>query len=394
MKKRFYILSIALYCAMLSINAQNSIEKVLNRIESNNTTLKALQEQIKANKIGNATTLNLANPEVEVGYLWGSPNGEGNRKDFSITQSFDFPTAYKYRSHVVKNQNSQEDLIYKQQAKEIRQQARVFCVELVYQTKKYAIQQERVILAKELGQAYQMLFDKGGINIIEYNKTKLNLLNSEKAMQMTSLEIATLRAELSRLNGGESFVEPLNNYSDYFLPLDFNQWFASVKMNNPSQESIAKEIELSRNQIKLTKALNLPKITAGYTSERLLGTTHQGIALGISVPLWEGRNTVKHQRTLVVALEMQQKDTELQFYNMLKNQYNRASTLLSLLGNYSEVLGMTNDEVLLKKAFDKGQLSLINYLLELSAYYDTKDQYMEQEKEYHMALSELQQWDC
>jgi hypothetical protein len=48
---------------------------------------------------------------------------------------------------------------------------------------------------------------------------------------------------------------------------------------------------------------------------------------------------------------------------------------------------------LLEKAFAKGQLSLINYLLELSAYYEAVDQYLETEKEYQVALSELKQWE-
>lgn len=393
MKKYIYILFIVFSSISFGVQAQDSFQVVLNRIESNNTTLKALQEQTKADKIGNKTTLNLANPEVEVGYLWGSPSGEGVRKDFNISQSFDFPTAYGYRSQVVTGLNTQVDLAYRQQAKEILQQARVFCVELVYQTKRYTELQKRVKLAKELSVAYQTRFDKGDINIIEYNKTKLNLLNTEKALQITEVEIATLRAELQRLNGGEPLLDLLSSYSSYSLPLSFDQWFNQAKMNNPAIESATKQIDISRKQEKLTKALNLPKITAGYMSERLLGTTHQGITLGISIPLWEGRNTVKHQKAQTIALEVQQKDSELQFYNTLKNEYSRASSLLGLLGDYDEILNTSNNQSLLKKAFEKGQLSLINYLLELSTYYEAIDQYQEKEKEYQLALAQLQQWD-
>lgn len=393
MKKYIYILFIVFSSISFGVQAQDSFQVVLNRIESNNTTLKALQEQTKADKIGNKTTLNLANPEVEVGYLWGSPSGEGVRKDFNISQSFDFPTAYGYRSQVVTGLNTQVDLAYRQQAKEILQQARVFCVELVYQTKRYTELQQRVKLAKELSVAYQTRFDKGDINIIEYNKTKLNLLNTEKALQITEVEIATLRAELQRLNGGEPLLDLLSSYSSYSLPLSFDQWFNQAKMNNPAIESATKQIDISRKQEKLTKALNLPKITAGYMSERLLGTTHQGITLGISIPLWEGRNTVKHQKAQTIALEVQQKDSELQFYNTLKNEYSRAGTLLGLLGDYDEILNTSNNQSLLKKAFEKGQLSLINYLLELSTYYEAIDQYQEKEKEYQLALAQLQQWD-
>lgn len=392
MKQFIYIL-ITLFCVLFTINGQNNLDEILKRIESNNTTLKALQEKTKVDKIGNKTALNLVNPEVEVGYLWGNPSGEGNRQDFSVSQSFDFPTAYRYKSQVVAGQNKQADLVYNKQAREILQQARVFCVELVYQTKRSVELNQRVKLAKELSLAYHTLFDKGEINIIEYNKTKLNLLNEEKALETTNIEIATLQAELQRLNGGQPILDILDTYSTYSLPLNFDQWFDLIKINNPELEFAISEIDLSRKQEKLTRALNLPKITAGYMSERLLGTTHQGITIGVSIPLWEGNNTVKHQKAQTVSLEVQYEDVELQFYNTLKKQYNKAYKLSVILDDYENILNSSNNQALLLKAFEKGQLSLINYLLELSIYYETRDQYLQSERDYQLALSELQQWD-
>jgi hypothetical protein len=64
-----------------------------------------------------------------------------------------------------------------------------------------------------------------------------------------------------------------------------------------------------------------------------------------------------------------------------------------LLGEYKEALEVTNNRELLKKALDKGQLSLINYLLELSVYYETIDKYLETERDYQLAVAELQQWE-
>ena len=90
---------------------------------------------------------------------------------------------------------------------------------------------------------------------------------------------------------------------------------------------------------------------------------------------------------------MQHADTKLQFQNALKNQYDKASRLSVLLNEYQETLKVTNNRDLLKKALDKGQLSLINYLLELSVYYETIDKYYETERDYQLALSELQQWE-
>lgn len=334
----------------------------------------------------------MANPEVEFGYLWGNPSGEGNRVDLNVTQSFDFPTAYRYKTQLSDGKNQQVDMIYDQQKVEILQQARLICVELVYQTKMNKILSDRLKQARELSDAYQKSFDQGNIDVLERNKTKLNLLNAEKALQINEVDLNLSKSELQRLNGGLDITE-FNRYSDFTFPLNFIEWFAIVKANNPSLRVAEQEVALSRKQEQLTRALNLPKITAGYASERVSGTTFQGVSVGVSIPLWEGKNTVKHQKAQTVALQMQHEDSELQFRNTLKNQYDKAKKLSLLLKEYEDALSVTNSQDLLKMALDKGQLSLINYLLELSVYYETVDKYLETERDYQLAVAELQQWE-
>ena len=389
MKPIIYIL---LSVLALSAQAQSSFDNVLKEIEMNNTTLKAYREKANADKIGNKTGINMANPEVEFGYLWGSPSGEGNRVDLNVTQSFDFPTAYRYKTQLSDGKNQQVDMIYDQQKVEILQQARLICVELVYQTKMNKILSDRLKQARELSDAYQKSFDQGNIDVLERNKTKLNLLNAEKALQINEVDLNLSKSELQRLNGGLDVGE-FNRYSDFTFPLNFIEWFAIVKANNPSLRVAEQEVALSRKQEQLTRALNLPKITAGYASERVSGTTFQGVSVGVSIPLWEGKNTVKHQKAQTVALQMQHEDSELQFRNTLKNQYDKAKKLSLLLKEYEDALSVTSSQDLLKMALDKGQLSLINYLLELSVYYETVDKYLETERDYQLAVAELQQWE-
>lgn len=389
MKPIIYIL---LSVLALSAQAQVSFDNVLKEIEMNNTTLKAYREKANADKIGNKTGINMANPEVEFGYLWGNPSGEGNRVDLNVTQSFDFPTAYRYKTQLSDGKNQQVDMIYDQQKVEILQQARLICVELVYQTKMNKILSDRLKQARELSDAYQKSFDQGNIDVLERNKTKLNLLNAEKALQINEVDLNLSKSELQRLNGGLDITE-FNRYSDFTFPLNFIEWFAIVKANNPSLRVAEQEVALSRKQEQLTRALNLPKITAGYASERVSGTTFQGVSVGVSIPLWEGKNTVKHQKAQTVALQMQHEDSELQFRNTLKNQYDKAKKLSLLLKEYEDALSVTSSQDLLKMALDKGQLSLINYLLELSVYYETVDKYLETERDYQLAVAELQQWE-
>ena len=202
-----------------------------------------------------------------------------------------------------------------------------------------------------------------------------------------------VKSELVRMNGGQPIDVNFKDYPSYLLSISFDDWFDKVKENNPSVQLSEKEIELSKKQEQLTKALNLPKFSLGYTSERVSGTTFQGVAVGVSIPLWEGRNTVKHQKAQTMALQMQYDDLRIQFRNTLKNQYAKTYKLSVLLKEYQDALNVINNKDLLKTALDKGQLSLINYLLELSAYNETVDKYLETERDYQLGVAELHQWE-
>lgn len=374
-------------------HAQQSPEGVLESIRQNNKALNALREKATADKIGNKTGINMENPEVEFGYLWGGGN-EGDEKDLSITQKFDFPLAYRYKSQLSKGKNEQVDLLYAAEERSILQDARLLCIELTYRNRLDKQLSQRLQHAEQLAEGYEVLFARGEINIIDYNKTKLNLLNVRKAHEVNRVEKQLLADKLAVMNGGMPIdANLLTDYPDYLLPTDFISWLEMAEERNPELRAVEQNIALSRKQEQLTRSLNLPKLSAGYVRESVPGSTNQGFSVGVSIPLWEGRNTVKYQKAQTIAMQAQHENARLQFRNETESSYEKARKLQSLLQEYEQLIKTSNNEALLQKAFEEGELSLINYLLELSTYYDTVDQFLETEKEYQLAAAELRRWE-
>src|SRR5690606_26492546 len=126
------IILFALIASFIDAFAQDGIENVLKSIEQNNKTLAAFKAESAAAVAGNKTGLTPDNPEAEYSYLWGTPSSTGNRNDFSVLQSFDFPLAYKYRSQIasLKNDRSQTEYIIKRN--ELFHSARRVIAELIY----------------------------------------------------------------------------------------------------------------------------------------------------------------------------------------------------------------------------------------------------------------------
>ena len=160
-KMKKLVISIMLTVTVFPVLAQNEMETVLREIESNNTTLHALREQTEARKLNNLTGIYLPNPEVEFNYLWGSPSRIGNRNDINVTQSFDFPTAYGYRSKIAKLENSNIELMYKSERISLLMRARQVCASLVYYNALFKEYSGRLLNAERIAETWQIRFDKG-----------------------------------------------------------------------------------------------------------------------------------------------------------------------------------------------------------------------------------------
>lgn len=391
--KRSIIILFSVILSLCRVHAQSTIDDILQEIETNNTTLSALRQQSEADKIGNKTGIYLENPEVEFHYLWGSPSVIGQRTDISASQSFDFPTAYNYKRKLAEGKNSQVDIQYESERKNVLLDAQKVCIELVYLLHLQDERNKRLQHAEEIAIAYQAKYDKGDVNILEKNKAHLNLLNAKKGAESGIVEIEALSAELKRLNGGSPIVLNDITYSPVLIDPDFDQWYTNMQSKSPELQYVQKEILLGKQEEKLTRAMNLPKFSAGYMSEKTSDEHFQGVMVGISIPLWENKNTVKRIKAQTIASSQLEYDTKIRLYNQMKERYDKARSLQAILADYRETLSSVNSSALLLKALETGEISLIEYMMELSVYYDTVDNILQTERDLQSLVADLYQWN-
>lgn len=208
-------------------------------------------------------------------------------------------------------------------------------------------------------------------------------------MARIDVERNALMSQLKRLNGGMDIIMDDYQFNQEQLSHNFDDWYQQAEQNNPILVYIKQEVLLSQKQVTLNKAKGLPTFSAGYMSEKVVGQRFQGLTLGISVPMWENKNRVKQAKAAVVAAQAREMDSKQQFYNLLQIQYNRALGLKNTAESYRKSLAMANSSELLKKALDAGEISLLNYMLELGLYYHMVNQTLEAERDYQKALAEL-----
>lgn len=383
------IIIIVALLASMSLAAQENISSILFSIEENNTKLKALKEEMKAQKLGNKTGIYLSDPDVAFGYLWGTPSNIGTRKDFSVTQTFDIPTITGMKSRLANNKNQLVELQYASERINLLLEAKQYAIDLIYYNGLKKELEIRLRHAQTIADAYKQRLDRGDASILEYNKVQLNLSTVQGEMSRVEVERNTLLSELKRLNGGIEILLEENNYSPASLPADFEEWYLSAEQKNPLLQYVKQQIEVSRKEVKLNKAMRFPKFSAGYSLEKTLGQKYQGANIGISIPLWENKNRVKQAKAGVIAAQTREQESKQQFYNRLQNLYMRANGLQQTATGYRKSLQSLNNTDLLMKALDVGEINLLNYIVEIGLYYDTVNQTLAAERDFEKALADL-----
>ncbi len=369
--------------------AQSNMESVLSQIAKNNKTIKANTQYWEAQKLHYKTGLTPGNPIVEYDYLTGSSANVGNQTEFTVVQSFDFPTAYLRKNQLSKQQTAMAELQLSATRQDILLDAKKICLELVYRNKLNVQLTQRKQNTDKLLSDFRSRLDKGDGNILDVNKAQIQLIEIRKEYQENISAIIQLNEKLASMNGGNAV-----SFSDtvYFVLPDippFEQLEKEFENADPSRKILEQEKVISEKQVQISRSLSLPKIEAGYHYQGISGQKYNGIHTGISIPLWENRNTVKFQKSKLIFTDLQILDHRNEHYYEIKQLYEKYQNLKITLTEYQNIFQTLNNTVLLNKALAVGHISTIEYFMEINYYTSVFNNYLQIEKEYYEVISEL-----
>lgn len=363
---------------------------ILPEIEQNNKSLQALRQEVEAEKAANHVGLAPGNPEVEFSYLWGHGSEESSRMDLSVSQSLPLSKVLGYQARLAKQQDLRADLRLRAERTSVLLEAQKICIEIVYCNAllhEYGI---RLQHAETLADAYQQKFDAGNANALEYNKVRLNHATAQGEYQRLATERNALLEQLSSLNGGKAIALTDSVFTPVLPPSDFEAWYADAESRSPMLQYVRQEVEVSKADVRLSKAEWLPDVNVGYMSEGLTGNYYNGITVGLSVPLWQNTHRVRQAKASAAAAQLRADEQKQLFLSTLRTRYAQVEGLQKTWQGYRDALALTNSADLLLQALQAGQISMLEYMMELSVYYEATAQAIAAQRDYYTALAELQ----
>ncbi|WP_455786033.1 TolC family protein [Butyricimonas faecihominis] len=377
----------------LTTRAQNSIDQVLKSIETNNKSLQANTKMTDAQKLEAQTGKFLANPSVEWEQMWGNRNNPGSEYTLTVKQSLDFPTTYSNKNKLANlkaNTIGFQSAAYRQQ---LLLNAKQTCIEIIYLRKQKSLLDERLANAETMFALYKKRFESGDANQLELNKIQLELLNAQNQSRLNKAALTAAEEQLRNLNGGNPITFDATDYPTGEELINFDQLQAAFMEADPNLKSLTGDQEIANREVKLSRSLTLPKFDVGY--KRNAAKDHvasNGFMVGVSIPLFENKNTVKKAKAQAEFATASLEDNRLNLKTNLQQLYQQAEALQISRADYAKVLEQQRNIELLNKALNAGQLSVIDYFTELTTIYDSHQSYLDVEKEYHSILAQLYQY--
>ena len=390
MQMKRFILTIALVSSAMAAGAQTSIEEVLRSVEANNKELQANRQMVTAQKLEAKLDNNLPDPSVSYTHQYGNKEGMGIQGELVASQSFDFPTVYVQKNKLSKAKGEGFD----RQSAEIRQQillqAKEVCLDLVLLNQQKNLLDIRRQNAEQLSALYETRLQNGDANVLEVNKINLELLNAKNEARMNEAARIAKLHELAMLNGGIEI-----NFTDTaYLPVENPLSFVDLKQEaipaNRQLLSLQSEKAAALRQLSVSKSLNLPGFELGYRLNTATGGERfNGFLVGISIPLFSNRNHVKQAKAQSLYTDLQLESATATIESDLLRLYNQSVALKTSIDEYSEVLKSQNNLALLNKAIQAGQISMIEYFVDVATLYQSMQNHMQLQNEYQKVIAQL-----
>lgn len=387
--KQFIVITL-LASAALSVNGQNSIDAVLRSIEANNKELQANNQLTVSKKLEAKLDNNLPDPSVSYVHQYGNREGMGIQGELVASQSFDFPSVYVQKNKLAKSKAASFDRQGAEFRQQILLQAKEICLDLVLLNQQRALLDQRRQNAEQLAELYAMRLETGDANILETNKIDLELLNAKTEARMNeSARIAKLQ-ELATLNGGIAIDFTDTTYMSDGDILSFEELCAEAVTSNPQLLTLKSEQVAARRQLSVNKSKSLPCFELGYRMNTATGGERfNGFLVGISIPLFSNRNNVKQAKAQALYTDLQLESTTTTVESELHQLYNQSVALKTSMDEYNTVLKSQNSLALLNKAIQTGQISMIEYFVDVTTFYQSMQNYMQLQNEYQKVMAQL-----
>ena len=380
------ILAAMAFAAVVSAKAQD-INSVLKSVEQNNMELKALLKGNEAADIENKSQNTLEDLSIEYSPFFQSETSGIASSELVITQGFDFPTLYGARKKAGQLQRNVLDMQYQTARRDILVNAKKLCLDIINYNKQKQLLQERRKNADELLAMFELKFKNGDATSLELNKIKLDRMNLETELVQADTKHANAMQQLQALNGGLPIKVVMTEYPQAPADDEVTMYEKAVATDWTVRTAQA-SVLAAEQDVKVNKQSWIPKFEIGYRRNTEGDNASNGFLIGGSIPLFSSKNKVKIAKARQTEAVMQHANARINAENSARTMITQMKQLKASADAYDVPL-MRQTLKLLRTAVENGEISVTEYYVEADNIYKNMITYMDIERQYQDALTEI-----
>ncbi len=385
LKRTIYII---LWLALTIPVSAQPLQEFLDRVSANNPAITAGRMLLEARRAEARTGYLPPDPVVSAGFMPGNNEAAGNKKTWTVSQSFDFPSKYLLQKKIGGRSVELAEQEFRLEHILVLLDAEQTLFDLIYTDRLLYKLNQRKEGYEKLRSAWRSMLDNGEARIMDYNNVLLELSEVNLEITRKEAESGMLKEKLEYMSGAPLSQSWIEEYPTFSIPAP-DVLMSERSASHPSFLIAELEYMKSGQELNLAKTGSLPSIQLGYTSEIVPGTTYTGPTAGLSLPLWNNSGKVRSASALADHMEKVRDAELLKLASETKRDYSKVLALSKSLGEIRDLLASTKGSMYPDKALMAGEISIPAYFSYLGLLYRTEDRLLELENEYNKAVAAL-----
>lgn len=380
-----------------------TLQQAIEIAKANNPNLQANSLQVALQQVKTKGATELA--KTEIGLQYGQNNSLAkNDNHFSVSQTFPFPTVFATHKSLAVARLKEATLQVAVNQNELEYNVRLTYLNLAYLYSEKGLLQKMDTIFAGFKKSADLRYKTGESTLLESTTANTQYLELQNKEALNKSEIISELATLKMLLGVSYQVEIVEKEleTSSAIPPD-----SLLLQQNPLLLQLRQQSEIAEKEKSLEIAKAFPDIKLGYFNQSIIGNQDvngqqvyfdsdkrfQGINVGLTIPLFYGS-----YRSKIKSAEIQKsislKNTEAyqnQLNTQLQQSYNRYLQQQKTLAYYQQS-ALPNLKVIEKNsktAYQSGEISYQDHLLNLKSVFSTEENYLLTLKNLNQNITEI-----
>lgn len=368
------------------------LEKAMQIAEDRNLRLENAElrtKQIEKNKQG---LLDLKPTEID--YMRGELYSEGIDQRLEVVQSLGSPLKSFYEGKKIQHEKKLQETNVELIKNELLRDVKMAYFDWIFLFSKEKILQKKVNLYKEFKRISKLENELGETALLEYTKVETEFMEARNELNKVFNKMAIAKNNLKELLNIDHTLIPERDTLEIYK-IDY-QIDSSGRYKSPLiRDYYDQQLEVSKQELKMTKAELFPDIRVGYFDQEINNVTgFNGWMLGVSVPLWFLPNNAEIQKA-----KIQTQINRNEFKSQLNRQEKNIKNLAHQLNTYHDQIVYYRNNALdqadrllnmAEKKYDNEDIEYYEYMESLKNAYSIKLNYLRLVRDYNKTAAKLE----